>query len=144
MKSFVVDASVGIKWMIPEADSADAKLLRSDDIELHVPGLYDIEIGQILWKKTASGFLGENVAGNLLVDSLNLPLNRYPDRHYLPHAFKIAAAAKRTVYDCLYVALASSLKTRAVTGDERLVNALAGTPWAGFVVLLSDLKKFLQ
>jgi hypothetical protein len=32
----------------------------------------------------------------------------------------------RTVYDALYLALAIRLKTHLITGDERLVNALAG------------------
>jgi predicted nucleic acid-binding protein len=37
----------------------------------------------------------------------------------------IAFAYDRSVYDCLYVALAVQSKTDLITADERLANALA-------------------
>jgi predicted nucleic acid-binding protein len=42
------------------------------------------------------------------------------------------------VYDCLYLALAVQLGGPMVTADDRLVNALAGTLWAGHIIKLQD------
>jgi hypothetical protein len=43
---------------------------------------------------------------------------------------KVSDALSVRRYDCLYLALAVHLGGRMVTADERLVNSLAGTPWA--------------
>ena len=45
MNVFVVDASVGIKWFLPEVHSRAAIKLHNPAFQLHVPGLFDVEIG---------------------------------------------------------------------------------------------------
>jgi predicted nucleic acid-binding protein len=50
---------------------------------------------------------------------------------------EIATTYRRTVYDSLYVALAMYLDSEMITTDQRLVNALARTPLARHVRLLS-------
>jgi predicted nucleic acid-binding protein len=62
-----------------------------------------------------------------------LPLTRHPEAPLLASAFDLADRTQRTVYDCLYLALAVQLGGRMVTADLRLCNALAGTPWAALV-----------
>ena len=42
----------------------------------------------------------------------------------------------RTVYDCLYVALAVEIKAVMISGDRRLVNSLANGPLKDHVVWL--------
>jgi predicted nucleic acid-binding protein len=52
----------------------------------------------------------------------------------LPEALRIAFAYDRSVYDCLYVALAVQSKTDLITADERLANSLAAhlpVKWLG-------------
>jgi predicted nucleic acid-binding protein len=44
----------------------------------------------------------------------------------------------RTVYDCLYLALAVKTKSVMITGDKRLVSALADGPLAKHVVWIGD------
>ena len=55
-----------------------------------------------------------------------------------PPLFDLADRAGRTVYDCMYLALAVQLGGRMVTADERLVNGLANGPWADYVIRLQD------
>jgi predicted nucleic acid-binding protein len=52
----------------------------------------------------------------------------------LPKAVSIAFDFGRSVYDCLYVALAVRSQTQLITADERLANALAArlpVKWLG-------------
>ena len=59
MTDCVIDASVAIKWYVPEEDQAPAmKLLalaESGDMEFHIPDLMYCEVGNILWKKVRLG-----------------------------------------------------------------------------------------
>jgi len=51
-------------------------------------------------------------------------------------ALQIALTHDRSVYDCLYVALAVQSKTEWITADERLANALAArlpVKWLGAI-----------
>jgi predicted nucleic acid-binding protein len=58
-----------------------------------------------------------------------LPHIRHPEAALLlPAAFDLADWLRRTVYDCLYLALAIQIGAKMVTADLRLYNALQGTP----------------
>jgi predicted nucleic acid-binding protein len=55
----------------------------------------------------------------------------------LKDAFALAAAHERTVYDCVYVALALQYGCEFLTADERLVNALGSrfpVRWLGALI----------
>ncbi|MBI2479620.1 MAG: type II toxin-antitoxin system VapC family toxin [Planctomycetia bacterium] len=51
MSLFVVDASVGIKWFVPEVLTPEALQFRQAGHDLHVPNFFDVEIANIVWKK---------------------------------------------------------------------------------------------
>ncbi len=56
MTAAVVDASVGVKWFLPEVHAAEARQWRKGPDELHVPAFFfDLEIANILWKESAAG-----------------------------------------------------------------------------------------
>jgi predicted nucleic acid-binding protein len=133
MSPFVVDASVGVKWFIPEVYDADARRLQNPAYQLHTPTLFDVEVGNILWKKSRRGELTRPNADFILGQLPLLPLTRHPEAPLLTVAFDLADRTQRTVYDCLYLALAVQLGGRMATADLRLCNALAGTPWAAFI-----------
>jgi predicted nucleic acid-binding protein len=133
MSLFVVDASVGVKWFIPEVYDADARRLQNPAHQLHTPTLFDVEVGNILWKKVRRGELTRPSADLILAQLPLLPLTRHPEAPLLTVAFDLADRTQRTVYDCLYLALAVQLGGRMATADLRLCNALAGTPWAASI-----------
>jgi predicted nucleic acid-binding protein len=138
MSLLVVDASVVIKWFIPEVHWAAATRLQSTALQLHVPGLFDVEVGNIFWKKVLRGELTLDKASQMVAAVTLLQLTRHADRELIPTAFGIASASGRTVYDSLYVALAMQLGGRMVTADERLRNALKGTTWEQYVLWVED------
>jgi predicted nucleic acid-binding protein len=138
MSVFVVDASVGVKWLIPEPGTPDALRLRNSGHPLHIPTLFDVEIGNILWKKVRQNVVSRSEADQLLAQLPGLPLIRHQDGPLLGNAFDLANQTGRTVYDCPYLALAVQLGGQMVTADERFVNSLATTIWAGSTLRLQD------
>ena len=72
----------------------------------------------------------------LLTDMLDLPLEVTPSEQLVGPALALALRTGRTVYDCLYVALAMQRKTIMVSDDQRLVNVLADGPLKDHVAWL--------
>jgi len=136
----IVDASVGVKWFVPEVHAAEARQWRSGPDELHAPAFFfDLEIANILWKKVRRAEITRADADLILGQLPGLPLTRHAEPPLLTSAFDLADRTQRTVYDCLYLALAVQLAGRMVTADQRLYNSLAGTPWAGCICWVGDL-----
>ena len=140
MSLYVVDSSVAIKWYVPEPFSTEALRLRTCGTPLHAPDFLDVEMAAILWKKIRRGDLTRSVADDIMIDLAGLTIvTRHPTGPLVAPAFDIADLSGRTVYDCLYLALAVQLGGVMVTADEKLVNALAGTSWAAHTTKLQDI-----
>lgn len=140
MSVVIVDASVGVKWFVPEVFAAEARQWRNGPDELHIPGFFfDLEIANILWKKTRRAEISRVDADLILAQLPALPLIRQPEGPLLSAAFDLADRTDRTVYDCMYLALAVQLGGRMVTADQRLHNSLARTPWSPYVCWVGDL-----
>ena len=136
MTPYIVDASVGIKWLLPEPGTRDALRVRSSGNPLHVPSFFDLELTSVIVKKQRAGILDETKATRLVAQLPLLPLVRHPEQTLLPQAYEIAMATDSSVYDATYLALAKRLNGKMVTADEQFVRALAGTPWEEFVLRL--------
>jgi predicted nucleic acid-binding protein len=100
----VVDASVGVKWFVPEVHAAEARQRRNGPDELHAPAFFfDLEIANILWKKMRRAEITRADADLILGQLPALPLTRHPEPPLLASAFDLADRTQRTVYDCLYL-----------------------------------------
>jgi len=139
MTVYVVDASVAVKWYVPEVHSAEASSLLNEDHELHVPDLLLPEFGNVLWKKVRRGELTHDEAKDILEEVTDVPMQVHPTGALLDRALDIAVDHSRTVYDSLYLALAESLGCQAVTADDRLSNALEGTILASHIIHVQGL-----
>lgn len=129
MKTLVVDASVAVKWFLPEEGREAAAELLSTGHRLIAPDLLWIEVASVFWKLARRQTLTHAEAEQMLRDASAFPVEIHPSAELLPDALGIANKTDRTVYDCLYIALASREKSLAVTADERLFNALQGSAW---------------
>lgn len=136
MSNYVVDASVGVKWFVPEVDSDLAIALQEPGNQLHVPSLFDIEVANTIWKKLRRGELTSADAITITTQLPSTPLHRHIDGPLIKPAFEIAEQTGRTVYDSLYLALAAAIGARVISADERFINALSSTPWAHLIVAL--------
>jgi predicted nucleic acid-binding protein len=126
MRPCVVDASVVAAAFFPEDHSNAARALLAGDRELLAPDLVYAEVGNVIWKRHARREIDEAEAGELLADVLRLPLRTTPSEELVASALSLALRVGRTVYDCLYIALAVRSGSVMVTADRRLANALAG------------------
>lgn len=125
--TFVVDASVVIKWALPERHAAEARRLLSSDEPFIAPALLPVELGNILWKKTRSGELTPRQATEALVQ-LSSSVRVEPETAaQLQAALHFAIRYDRTMYDSLYIVLALVEECPFVTADRRLYNAVAPT-----------------
>ena len=139
MTRFVVDASVAVKWFVPEDDEESALALLDPAHELHAPDLLTPEFGNTIWKKLGRGELSPEEARTVINALPVVPLSIHPSRALLPAAFDIAVRTSRTIYDSLYLSLATALDARLVTADQKFVNALSSTPFANQVIHIRDL-----
>jgi len=120
----VVDASVAIKWFLPELhDDAALRLLRAEH-RLVAPDLLFPEVGNVLWKRVRRREATASEAGAVLDALVAVPLEVHASQPMMPVAFEIACATGRTVYDSLYLALAVLRECPMVTADRKLHQAL--------------------
>jgi len=135
---FVVDASVAIKWFLPEVHGAAALRLLEADHNLLAPDLLFPEIGNVLWKRVRGGEATLEEASATLQAFVSLPLEVYPSRPLLPLALEIACRIRRSVYDSLYLAVAVFRRCPMVTADLRLHNALKNGPFSTTLLWVTD------
>jgi predicted nucleic acid-binding protein len=125
---FVVDASLVVKWFVPEVDS-DAARRWLDAPHVYVaPDLLFPETGNTIWKKVRRGELSAADAAQLVADLPAIAVDAVSMRGLLPDAHALALRTGVTVYDATYLALAVRLETKVITGDDRLARRLAEHP----------------
>lgn len=139
MKSVVVDASVALKWFVPEVLTDEAVSLLDAGAELLAPDLLYPEAGNILWKKVGRGEIEPRDARDILAALGRVPVSVVSSSLLVEAALEIALAHRRTVYEALYVALAVARESVLITADDRLSTALRGGPLAAHVRALSTL-----
>ncbi len=139
MNTLVIDASVAIKWFLPERYSINAIRLLDAGNELVAPDLIFPECGNVLWKKWLRQELEADVIPVLLGDLRRMNIRIVPSFSLINEASGIAVGWRRSFYDSIYLALAVAFNCRMITADEKLCNALKGTPLAERMVMIGDM-----
>jgi predicted nucleic acid-binding protein len=126
MTTFVVDASVAIKWVVDEPGTSHALTIRSAD-RLVAPELWVAECANILWKKVRRGeFTVEQAldAAELLQGAGVEVMVGEPT---MTRVVQFATTLDHPAYDCVYLALAAENGWRLVSADDRLLARLRGS-----------------
>ena len=127
----VVDANIAIKWVVNEADSAEAVSLyeswtRRSEL-LIAPPIFRPEVTNVIHRKVHRGELNLVVAVDAIESLLTAVSIHEPERLYT-NALSIAQATDLSAtYDPLYLALAEAERCDFWTVDKRFVNAVART-----------------
>jgi predicted nucleic acid-binding protein len=143
VRVFVVDASVAAKWLLPsEGEALTQEALNfqrryaQGEFRIAVPDLFWAEVGNAVWNAVRRGRIAQAVGEGAVTELLRYDFATVSSHLLLDRAFNLAARFGRTVYDCLYVALAVESGTEFITADERLANSLAvhqPVKWLGSV-----------
>ena len=136
--SFIVDASIAIKWLIDEPLRAEARRLLQLHGPFYAPDLFFAEVANVGWKMVMRDEIDSDQAVAMILE-VGHSLSRVFSSSLLhERALAIALALKHPVYDCLYLACAELADTVLVTADKRLCAAVAGGPYAHLVRHLSE------
>jgi predicted nucleic acid-binding protein len=122
LSTFVVDASVAIKWVVAEPGTKEALALLGS--RLFAPALLQAECANILWKKVRRGELSAAEAGLAARLLANFGIEFLSPDPEMARVLELAMALDHPAYDCVYLAAAEKLGASLVTADERLVRAV--------------------
>lgn len=128
MSVFVVDASLVVKWFVPEVHSEAARRWLDASHDYIAPDLVFPESGNAIWKKIRRGELSKDEGQQLVGDISVVGVEAVSMRALLPDAHALAVATGVTVYDAMYLTLAVRLETQVITGDDRFARKLADHP----------------
>lgn len=138
LSAAIIDASVALKWAMPEPDSDKAHALRAG--ALFAPDLLLVECGNALWSASRRGIISALDAEKRLQKMSELPIGLTAADTLAKSALPLALTLDHPIYDCIYLALAVDLDIPLVTADQRFLKALQPhPPLAARVIHLADL-----
>ena len=123
--SWVVDASIAVKWVIPEVLSDKADRVRDGEDDVLAPDLLLVEVANALWKKTAAEEISAREADAAFDLVRRSGIDLRPTAPLLPRAMDLARRLGHPVNDCVYLALAEREDAAFVTADQRLLRRLS-------------------
>jgi predicted nucleic acid-binding protein len=141
-EDLVLDASVAIKWYIPEVLAAEARRFMAPQFRMHVPSFFAAECGNTVWKKVAQRRELDRDRGREILDELlAYPMQAHETERLVISAYDLAhgvANPKLAVYDFVYLALAVALDVRVVTADKLFYDAIQPTSLATRLLWVAD------
>jgi len=142
MKRAVIDASVVLKWYLPDEKygaKALALLTRyiSEDLEIAAPSLLEFEVINGLVIAQRRGRIGEEKIIAAIEGFLNLGISLMDISGLYSKVIHYCQAYSRSAYDASYLAVAEREAITLVTADEGLYNSvkkdLSWVKWLGDV-----------
>ncbi|MGU3494439.1 type II toxin-antitoxin system VapC family toxin [Xanthobacteraceae bacterium A53D] len=138
MSDVIVDASVAVKWFVPEAGSEEAERLLDGKTRLFAPQLVLGEVANALWKAVRRGDMSPEDGGETVDELPGYFSLLFETELLLGAALAMACSFDHPVYDCLYVESARRFDMPLLTSDLRLVRKFTGTAYARHIHSLSD------
>ena len=141
MSLYITDASIAAKWFIEEEHSDAAISVLQNNNQLHAPDFFFLEMDNIFWKWIQRGLITVADGNDLRSTLSQYPVTIHPLIPLLDSAFMIANQTGQTMYDSLYVALATLLKGQMITADRRLFEGVANSPFEKHVKWVGEIER---
>jgi predicted nucleic acid-binding protein len=145
MKELVLDASVVLKWYLPdEACGQEAVNILEQhvagDVALFAPTILPYEVLNALLVAERMGRIAEDVTEEAFHAFLELEINFQDSFRESPNVLSVARSFQRSAYDASYLSLARAKNIDFVTGDKRLYNAVKNKlKWVKWIGDLADI-----
>lgn len=124
MKRFVLDASVAVKWFLPEIHQAESfNLLKSNPV-LIAPEFLKVEFDSILSKWCRSGRVNYERAEEVRSVFNKIKIYFVDLDDIADISFEISAKLPVTYYDALYLCTAKLYECKMVTFDRKLYKSV--------------------
>ncbi|WP_298396879.1 type II toxin-antitoxin system VapC family toxin [Sphingobium sp.] len=137
----VVDTSVAARWVIgtddPVLSNESAIALTLLSRRLVAPDLLAAEFANVMWKKVRAREIGAKQAREAIAILPEI-IDLIPIAELARRAMDISFDLDHPAYDCFFLASAEMLETVLVSADKRLLNRCGGTPYAQWIVGLTD------
>jgi predicted nucleic acid-binding protein len=139
--ALVVDASVGLKWVLDEPDSDVAAALVRIEADLLVPDFWLNEATNVLWLQVRRKvFTPDEAREGLALLRAQIEPTPTGDMRLHEVAFDIAIAIEHSTYDTLYLAFAVAMGASAVvTADGSFVRSIRAHPDAKLAAMVLPL-----
>ena len=127
MKRFVLDASVVVKWFLPEIHQVESfDLLKSNPV-LIAPEFLKVEFDSILSKWCRSGRLNYERAEEVRSVFNKIKIYFIGLDDIADISFEVSAKLPVTYYDALYLCTAKLYECKMVTFDRKLLKSVEGS-----------------
>ncbi|MDP1527208.1 MAG: type II toxin-antitoxin system VapC family toxin [Rhodocyclaceae bacterium] len=130
---FVIDNSVTMRWLFGDGSEADRRYAETTLILLQeegkcavVPAIWPLEVGNVITRAEAKGFLSEarSTAFLALLREMSIEVDRHSDVLALGETLQLARRYGLSTYDASYLALALRDNIPLATNDAALRKAL--------------------
>ena len=138
MKGIVADASLVVKYIFEEEDSALAISILEDSDDVVAPDLIFAECGNVIWKRARRGGLTLERAHEALAVVHDLSLQPLSLGELTADALRISLAYDHPIYDCYYIAATIQSGHTLVTADRVLAKLARDVGLEERVVLLGE------
>jgi predicted nucleic acid-binding protein len=125
--TLVLDASVALKWYVPEEHAEIAQSILRSGEQLIAPQLLVAEVCNASWKLVRRGELDPG-QHHRIAAAIARPFDLLaPLSALLPRAATLALDFDHPIYDCFYLALSEARNAPLITDDRRLLAKLRPT-----------------
>lgn len=138
MSDVIVDASVAVKWFVPEDGSEEAEQLLDGKTRLYAPTIILGEVANALWKAVRRRDMSIEDSDETIGELPGYFSLLFDTEQLLKEALAMACAFDHPVYDCLYVETARRFDMPLLTADARLMRKFTGTPHISRIIPLSQ------
>jgi predicted nucleic acid-binding protein len=144
--ALVVDASVALKWVLPEPDSYLAQAVAEGNEELLVPYFWLNEACNICWVQVRKGkWTPDEASEGLVLLRAQVPPTPTGTSICTMSCSTSALAVNHSTYDTLYVAFAVAMGARGVvTADGPFVRDMQRHPDPALASLLIPLETWAR
>ncbi|NQV54626.1 MAG: type II toxin-antitoxin system VapC family toxin [Rhodospirillales bacterium] len=137
--TFIIDASVALKWFAPEEGREKALKLLEDTSLLEAPDLIIPEVTNIAWKKWRQGNFSKIQAESAAPSILRLIAFIHPSQDLHVRAINMSLALDHPAYDCFYLACAELQAAILVTADKKFHEKVGRSEFKSLVCHLSEI-----